>query len=137
MQAPVKASSLFSSRPLLRCSRARVICESAALQPPLAPVPEPEIVTSSRNVAIFVEPSPFSHVSGMKNRFECLIRTLREQGDDVIVFTPDRTPPKHFHGAKVRHRSCAPPVCNVGADRANLCVFATGSRYERCDAARV
>lgn len=30
-----------------------------------------------RKVAIFVEPSPFSHVSGMKNRFECLIQGLR------------------------------------------------------------
>lgn len=30
-----------------------------------------------RRVAIFVEPSPFSHVSGMKNRFECLIQGLR------------------------------------------------------------
>lgn len=28
-------------------------------------------------VAVFVEPSPFSHVSGMKNRFECLIKGLR------------------------------------------------------------
>lgn len=55
-----------------------------------------------RNVAIFVEPSPFSHISGMKNRFECLIRNLRDQGDDVIVFTPDRSPPRHFHGARVR-----------------------------------
>ena len=57
---------------------------------------------ASRNVAIFVEPSPFSHISGMKNRFECLIRNLRDQGDDVIVFTPDKSPPKEYYGAKVR-----------------------------------
>lgn len=55
----------------------------------------------ARNVAIFVEPSPFSHISGMKNRFECLIRNLKDQGDDVIVFTPDRSPPKEYCGAKV------------------------------------
>ncbi len=54
-----------------------------------------------RKVAIFVEPSPFSHISGMKNRFECLIKGLRNAGDDVVVFTPDRTPPKDFHGAQV------------------------------------
>lgn len=47
------------------------------------------------------EPSPFSHVSGMKNRFECLIKGLREAGDDVMVFTPDKTPPADYHGAKV------------------------------------
>jgi len=80
-----------------------VACRQA-IASPLAPsaggaVPALDL---PQNVAIFVEPSPFSHISGMKNRFECLIRTLKEQGDDVIVFTPDRTPPKEFHGAKVR-----------------------------------
>jgi sulfoquinovosyltransferase len=54
-----------------------------------------------RRVAIFVEPSPFSHVSGMKNRFLRLIENLREMGDDVVVITPDRDPPKEYHGAKV------------------------------------
>lgn len=77
-----------------------------------------------RRVAIFVEPSPFSHVSGMKNRFECLIQGLRgmlqaksslchlslpavekhccaELGDDVTVVTPDINPPKHYFGARV------------------------------------
>ena len=47
------------------------------------------------------EPSPFSHVSGMKNRFECLIQGLRAAGDDVMVFTPDRNPPRKYFGAKV------------------------------------
>lgn len=47
------------------------------------------------------EPSPFSHVSGMKNRFECLIKGLRAAGDEVMVFTPDRTPPAEYHGARV------------------------------------
>lgn len=61
----------------------------------------------ARNIAIFVEPSPFSHISGMKNRFECLIRNLKDQGDDVIVFTPDRSPPKEYCGAK----ACIPFKC--------------------------
>jgi sulfoquinovosyltransferase len=52
-------------------------------------------------VALFVEPSPFSHVSGMKNRFECLIKGLTKAGDDVVVFTPDRAPPSTFAGASV------------------------------------
>ena len=51
------------------------------------------------------EPSPFSHVSGMKNRFECLIQGLRAAGDDVMVFTPDRNPPQDYFGAKVRLHS--------------------------------
>ncbi|KIZ01145.1 hypothetical protein MNEG_6812, partial [Monoraphidium neglectum] len=55
---------------------------------------------NQRKVAIFVEPSPFSHISGMKNRFESLIKGLREAGDEVMVVTPDPTPPKEFCGAK-------------------------------------
>lgn len=57
--------------------------------------------STSHKVALFVEPSPFSHVSGMKNRFECLIKGLREAGDEVIVVTPDPKPPAQFCGAKV------------------------------------
>jgi sulfoquinovosyltransferase len=37
----------------------------------------------------------------MKNRFESLIKTLREAGDDVMVVTPDPQPPKEFCGAQV------------------------------------
>lgn len=74
-----------------RASPSRIFAQQAP-QPP----------AKQRKVAIFVEPSPFSHVSGMKNRFECLIKGLRDAGDDVVVFTPDRAPPKEFHGARVR-----------------------------------
>eukprot|EP00884_Botryococcus_braunii_P001798 jgi/Botrbrau1/11619/Bobra.0209s0010.1 len=56
---------------------------------------------NKKRIAIFVEPSPFSHVSGMKIRFSNLIKGLRELGDDVMVFTPCVSPPKTFHGAKV------------------------------------
>lgn len=56
---------------------------------------------SPRKVCIFVEPSPFSHVSGMKNRFLRLIENLVELGDEVTVVTPDRNPPANWHGAKV------------------------------------
>ncbi|KAG2435904.1 hypothetical protein HXX76_007099 [Chlamydomonas incerta] len=56
---------------------------------------------SESKVALFVEPSPFSHISGMKNRFQCLIRNLREAGDEVRVFTPDPHAPSDYHGAKV------------------------------------
>jgi hypothetical protein len=64
----------------------------------------PPIFTPQR-VALFVEPSPFSHISGMKNRFESLIKTLREAGDDVMVVTPDPAPPAEFCGAQVGGRA--------------------------------
>jgi sulfoquinovosyltransferase len=54
-----------------------------------------------RRIVVFVEPSPFSHVSGMKNRFLRLIENLTELGDDVVVITPDRNPPKEYAGAEV------------------------------------
>eukprot|EP00955_Chlamydomonas_euryale_P053821 355623-Chlamydomonas_euryale.AAC.3 len=81
---------------------------AAAAAPQPRPQAEAEASTSASSsaatkhaVAIFVEPSPFSHVSGMKNRFECLIKGLRDAGDEVIVYTPDPSPPEHFCGAKV------------------------------------
>lgn len=52
-------------------------------------------------VAVFVEPSPFSHVSGMKIRFSNLIKELRQLGSEVTVFTPCVDPPKSYCGAKV------------------------------------
>ena len=65
----------------------------------------PEHKQNQQKVAIFVEPSPFSHVSGMKIRFTNLIRGLREIGDDVTVVTPCINPPKQFCGAKVQSSS--------------------------------
>lgn len=62
------------------------------------PIALPEDQTK---VAIFVEPSPFSHVSGMRIRFTNLIKGLRELGNDVTVVTPCIAPPKEFCGAKV------------------------------------
>ena len=53
---------------------------------------------------MFVEPSPFSHVSGMKIRFSNLIKELRQLGSEVTVFTPCVDPPKSFCGAKVSCR---------------------------------
>lgn len=94
----------FSS-PSLRCNVGPSKVNRVSVVPKTAQTPALAVTEESdpeaRNVAIFVEPSPFSHISGMKNRFECLIRNLKDQGDDVIVFTPDRSPPKEYCGAKV------------------------------------
>ena len=57
--------------------------------------------STKRKVAIFVEPSPFTHVSGMKNRFLRLIENLAELGDEVVVITPCVDPPEEYCGCKV------------------------------------
>ena len=79
------------------------MCRSTAIA--TVPVPgrqkQKQQQTPSK-VALFVEPSPFSHVSGMKNRFESLIKGLRAEGDQVVVVTPDNNPPPEYCGAKVR-----------------------------------
>lgn len=77
--------------PPQRKTRDKGLCFCQAIAPSAVP----------RKIAIFVEPSPFSHVSGMKIRFSNLIRGLREIGDEVTVVTPCVDPPKTFCGAKV------------------------------------
>lgn len=59
--------------------------------------------TPPRKVALMVEPTPFTHVSGYSNRFKNLLLQLREAGDEVLVIVPDNSPdaPKEFAGAKI------------------------------------
>lgn len=56
-----------------------------------------------RKVAIIIEPTPFTHVSGYSNRFRNLLTQLRRADDDVLVVCPDksRTAPTTFEGARV------------------------------------
>ncbi|GMJ08424.1 sulfoquinovosyldiacylglycerol 2 [Hibiscus trionum] len=54
-----------------------------------------------RRIALFVEPSPFSYVSGYKNRFQNFIKYLREMGDEVMVVTTHEGVPREFYGAKL------------------------------------
>ncbi|KAF1888417.1 hypothetical protein Lal_00011187 [Lupinus albus] len=54
-----------------------------------------------RRIALFVEPSPFSYISGYKNRFQNFIKYLREMGDEVLVVTTHEGVPDEFYGAKV------------------------------------
>ncbi|KAE9618146.1 hypothetical protein Lal_00041910 [Lupinus albus] len=58
-------------------------------------------VSKPRRIALFVEPSPFSYVSGYKNRFQNFIKYLREMGDEVMVVTTHKGLPEEFHGAKL------------------------------------
>lgn len=59
--------------------------------------------TPPRKIALMVEPTPFTHVSGYSNRFKNLLLQLREAGDEVLVIVPDNDPgaPTEFAGAKI------------------------------------
>ncbi|XP_042066556.1 sulfoquinovosyl transferase SQD2-like isoform X1 [Salvia splendens] len=63
--------------------------------------PEQEANSRPRRIALFVEPSPFSYVSGYKNRFQNFIKYLREMGDEVMVVTTHEGLPEEFYGAKL------------------------------------
>ncbi|CAH9101013.1 unnamed protein product [Cuscuta epithymum] len=60
-----------------------------------------ETTSRPRRIALFVEPSPFSYVSGYKNRFQNFIKYLRELGDEVMVVTTLQGLPHEFYGAKL------------------------------------
>jgi len=47
-----------------------------------------------RNVALLVEPTPFTHVSGYANRFKEMLRYLSKAGDHVDILTVDSKTPK-------------------------------------------
>jgi len=51
-------------------------------------------------IALLVEPTPFTHVCGYANRFQEMLRYLKEFGDSVEIATPDDKPeaPKSFLG---------------------------------------
>ncbi|KAA3464844.1 sulfoquinovosyl transferase SQD2-like [Gossypium australe] len=65
------------------------------------PLIDSENNAKPRRIALFVEPSPFSYVSGYKNRFQNFIKYLREMGDEVMVVTTHEGVPTEFYGAKL------------------------------------
>jgi len=58
-----------------------------------------------RKVALFVEPTPFTHVSGYSNRFKEMLKFLQQGGDDAEVLTPDDSPdrPNNFLGMPITY----------------------------------
>jgi len=42
-----------------------------------------------RKIGLFIEPTPFTHVSGYSNRFKEMLKYLNKAGDDVHVLTTD------------------------------------------------
>jgi len=59
----------------------------------------------ARKIAIIVEPTPFTHVSGYSNRFKTHIELLKEAGDNVLIICPDNKPdaPTEYKGAKIKN----------------------------------
>jgi len=58
-----------------------------------------------RKVALLVEPTPFTHVSGYSNRFKEMLRFLKAGGDTTEVITADDTPsrPNDFLGMPITY----------------------------------
>lgn len=58
-------------------------------------------------IAMFIEPTPFTHVSGYSTRFKNLIRQLKDAGDEILVIVPDNDPkaPTEFEGVPIKNVS--------------------------------
>ncbi|XVF08253.1 hypothetical protein REPUB_Repub06bG0210800 [Reevesia pubescens] len=105
--------SKFSESVRLKSEKNRRICIVRASEMTSTEVREddgeeesPPLIDSENNsrprrIALFVEPSPFSYVSGYKNRFQNFIRYLREMGDEVMVVTTHEGVPQEFYGTKL------------------------------------
>lgn len=64
--------------------------------------------TPPRKIALFIEPTPFTHVSGYSNRFKELLRYLKKAGDQVEILTTDehtdrKNLPKEIFGFPIAH----------------------------------
>jgi len=59
----------------------------------------------SRRIALLVEPTPFTHVSGYSNRFKEMLRFLVAGGDKAAVITPDDSldRPSDFLGVPITY----------------------------------
>jgi len=66
----------------------------------------------ARKIAMMIEPTPFTHVSGYSNRFKELLRYLAKAGDNVEIVTTEseaRIKSKHIelpseiHGYPIHH----------------------------------
>lgn len=58
-------------------------------------------------IAMFIEPTPFTHVSGYSTRFKNLIHQLKRAGDEILVIVPDNKEdaPVEFEGVTIRNTS--------------------------------
>ena len=61
-----------------------------------------------RKIALFIEPTPFTYVSGYSNRFKEMLTYLKKAGDKVEIVTTDKRTdptklPDKFLGFKIAH----------------------------------
>ena len=78
------------------------------LATPLEPPQVPRLnLYPPRRVALLVEPTPFTHISGYSNRFKEMLRFLKAGGDEPEVITPDDSPdrPSKFLGMPITYVS--------------------------------
>ncbi|CAH9061252.1 unnamed protein product [Cuscuta europaea] len=103
-----KAAVLPNFDPSQFCNQGQIEMEVASEEWELAWLSPSSIHTESaettsrpRRIVLFVEPSPFSYISGYKNRFQNFIKYLRELGDQVMVVTTLQGLPQEFYGTKL------------------------------------
>lgn len=89
----------------------------ASQQPAAGPTGLSGIVNPAapRRVCIFVEPSPFTYVSGYKNRFTTMIKYLVEAGCQVLVVTTGALQGAAGAGCSPRHTCALQAVLQGGA----------------------
>ncbi|EJK62906.1 hypothetical protein THAOC_16464 [Thalassiosira oceanica] len=108
------AASAFTSPSSQHSATSSMRTESTPLVSPLdakaAAVDEvpPLKRNPPRKIALLVEPTPFTHVSGYANRFKEMLRYLSKAGDNVDILTVDaKTPkdelPEESFGYKIEH----------------------------------
>eukprot|EP00581_Thalassiosira_minuscula_P010398 CAMPEP_0183711722 /NCGR_PEP_ID=MMETSP0737-20130205/7151_1 /TAXON_ID=385413 /ORGANISM="Thalassiosira miniscula, Strain CCMP1093" /LENGTH=494 /DNA_ID=CAMNT_0025940289 /DNA_START=122 /DNA_END=1606 /DNA_ORIENTATION=- len=96
-----EASPLLSSSTTTTTTTLAVAAAAEEEVPPLKRNPP-------RNIALLIEPTPFTHVSGYANRFKEMLRYLSKAGDNVDILTVDsKTPkedlPKQSFGYDIEH----------------------------------
>ena len=87
-----------AQEPMFLLGRGKKVEDPVTDIPPLEQHPR-------RRIALLVEPTPFTHVSGYSNRFKEMLRFLKAGGDDAEVITPDDTPerPNNFLGMPITY----------------------------------
>ena len=106
----ILAASCFAFQPLTyTATPITTVSSSTELRQSIASNDAPPLKRNPpRKICLFVEPTPFTHVSGYANRFNEMLKYLSKAGDDVEILTVDtKTPqnqlPKEVFGYTIHH----------------------------------
>lgn len=122
---------VLSSPAVVRRSRAGGLCEQSRIRMGASASSGPakiamdavqddeQIVVAQgprKKIAIVVEPTPFTHVSGYSNRFKTHIEHLTKAGDEVLIICPDNSEnaPSEYMGARVQNVPGRPAIVEFG-----------------------